>query len=269
VYSIVKIENNPNITGVYTAFSHQFGADFRFKGEAHDFWELVCVTMGLIQVASDNQIFSLSQGQAILHAPMQFHNITARGNSDSAIAVFTFSGNNIPPLQDRVFEIDDLSKVRTLLELAQKHYRFSNSYRILEPHPDSNGHLLYVKQLELFLLELTGARAKRTTTPSRTAENYSLIVKTIHTHADQPLSIAKLAAMCHMSPINLQKTFSHFAGVGIMEYANRIKMQKAVEYLRQGLSVKETALRVGFSDQNYFSTAFKRIIGHAPSRIIK
>jgi AraC-like DNA-binding protein len=46
-------------------------------------------------------------------------------------------------------------------------------------------------------------------------------------------------------------------------------MQKAVEYLRQGLSVKETALRVGFSDQNYFSTAFKRIIGHAPSRIIK
>ena len=70
-----------------------------------------------------------------------------------------------------------------------------------------------------------------------------------------------------MSEINLQKTFSRYAGVGIMEYFNRIKMRKATELLVEGLSVKETALKLGFHDQNYFSTMFKRITGHTPSKI--
>jgi AraC-like DNA-binding protein len=44
---------------------------------------------------------------------------------------------------------------------------------------------------------------------------------------------------------------------------------QAIHYLQQGHSVKETALILGYRDQNYFSTAFKRITGHAPSRFHK
>ena len=77
--------------------------------------------------------------------------------------------------------------------------------------------------------------------------------------------MTELAFLCNMSAINLQKIFSRYAGVGVMEYFNRVKMRKATELLEEGLSVKETALRLGFHDQNYFSTVFKRIIGVAPS----
>ena len=72
-----------------------------------------------------------------------------------------------------------------------------------------------------------------------------------------------------MSNINLQKTFSKYAGVGVMEYFNRAKMQRATEVLRLGASVKEAALQVGFHDQNYFSTVFKRITGRSPGSIQK
>ena len=51
-----------------------------------------------------------------------------------------------------------------------------------------------------------------------------------------------------------------------MEYFNRIKMQRAAELLNEGVSVKQAALQVGFHDQNYFSTVFKRITGHTPSK---
>jgi AraC-like DNA-binding protein len=68
-----------------------------------------------------------------------------------------------------------------------------------------------------------------------------------------------------MSEIGLQKTFSRYAGVGVMEYFNNIKIRKSIELLKQGLSVKETALAMGYSDPNYFSTVFKRFTGHSPS----
>lgn len=102
---------------------------------------------------------------------------------------------------------------------------------------------------------------------SQSAKNYSFIVKTINDNVDKRLSINELAAICNMSAVNLQKTFSKYASVGVVEYFNRIKMQKAVELLEQGMSVKQTALLLGFHDQNYFSTVFKRITGNTPSRV--
>ena len=40
-----------------------------------------------------------------------------------------------------------------------------------------------------------------------------------------------------------------------------------IEYLLQeGYTVKETALRLGFADQNYFSTVYRRHFGVPPSK---
>lgn len=269
MHHIFNIIGNPKITGISTAFKQEFGPEFRFKGEIHDFWELVCVTEGAISVAADNKIFALKKGQAILHCPMQFHNITAMGGEKSTIIVFSFSGEDIPPLQNKIFEIGDISRVKALLELAKKHYVIRHNFSIKEPKELGNAHLIYVKQLELFLLELANNSESEKRNQSPSAKNYSLIVKTINNNIDKRLSITELAELCNMSNINLQKTFSKYAGVGVMEYFNRAKMQRATEVLRLGASVKEAALQVGFHDQNYFSTVFKRITGRSPGSIQK
>ncbi len=268
MHRVLPITENPIITGIYTAFSQSFGSDFKFKGEIHDFYELVCVTEGKISVAADNKIFTLKKGQAILHPPMQFHNITAMSSENSSIAVFSFSGENIPTLQNKVFEISDISETKNLLELAQKHYVIRHKFSIKEPKKSGLSHLIYVKNLELFLIKLANNNEENGRSYSQSAENYSFITKTINENLDKRLSIAEIASLCNMSTINLQKTFSKYAGVGVMEYFNRIKMQKAIEYLESGLSVKQTALLLGFEDQNYFSTVFKRITGNTPSSII-
>ena len=72
-----------------------------------------------------------------------------------------------------------------------------------------------------------------------------------------------------MSEINLHKTFSKYAGVGIMEYFTRTKMHYATSLLEGGSTVKEVALTLGYTDQNYFSTVYKRITGHTPSQMQK
>ena len=179
MYRSLEIKNNPAITSVYTAFSQAFGPEFRFRGETHDFWELVCVTEGQINVAADSKIFTLKKGQAILHSPMQFHSITAMGSGGSAIAVFSFSGNNIPALENKVIEISNFSRVKQLLELVKKHFVMRKKFNIVGPKTADNAHLIYIKRLELFLLELEGGYLADSKLPKR-AENYAFIIKTIN-----------------------------------------------------------------------------------------
>lgn len=268
MFQAFVVENNPKITSIYTAFIQKLESGFHFHGETHDFWELVCVIDGSISVAADERIFQLEKGQAILHNPMQFHNINCFSSIPAEIVVFTFSGENIPAIQNKICKIMDLSEVSALYELAQKYYNFSD-ISIMEPKIGNNSHLIFIKRLELFLIELANHLLLREQTFSQGALNYSLIVNTVNERIDERLSVSDLARLCKMSEINLQKTFSKYAGVGVIEYFNRIKIHRAEKLLKSGLTVKETALKLGFNDQNYFSTVFKRITGHTPSYIKK
>ena len=79
------------------------------------------------------------------------------------------------------------------------------------------------------------------------------------------LTAEEIAALCAMSPVSVKQTFSRYAGMGVVNYFNRLKVQAAAAMLREGASVQETAAALGFSSQNYFSTVFKRIQGESPT----
>ena len=263
----LEISHNPKITRIYTTYLWDFQADYRFKGESHDFWELVCVLDGSISVAADKNVFELTAGQAILHNPMQFHNITVTGNRPTSVSVFTFSGEDIPKIQNHVCEIPDISEIKALHKIANKNYEIKSGLVIEGIKTDGDAHLLYIKRLEMLLLELATRLVTKQSTVSQKAKNYLNIVNVMSEHIGERLSVDELAKLCNMSVINLQKSFSYYAGVGVMEYFNRQKMKYASELLSKGATVGEASLSVGFQDQNYFSTVFKRITGHTPSKI--
>ena len=57
--------------------------------------------------------------------------------------------------------------------------------------------------------------------------------------------------------------------MGVTSYFTNIKIRRAMTYLKEGKSVKETAVLLGFDDQNYFSTVFRRIVGQSPTEYVK
>ncbi|MEE0946544.1 MAG: AraC family transcriptional regulator [Acutalibacteraceae bacterium] len=262
------IKKNPQITAIHTVFRQHFTPDYKFHGETHNFYELVCVVEGKAVITADRNVFTLEKGQAMVHTPMQFHNIGNIENYDTSIIVFTFSGENIPDLSGRICNIGDISKVKTLHEMVKKYYVRDGMW-IKDTVNDSSSHFKFIKEFELFLLRLyedsTYAKSRNT----QGATNYSAIVRAIEENVHNRLSVSQLADILNMSAINLQKTFSKYAGVGVMEYFTRVQMSKATEYLKEGKSVKETALLLNFTDQNYFSTVFKRVTGHSPSDVRK
>lgn len=258
------VEKTPQITKLYTVYQRMFESDYRFKGETHDFWELVCVCAGKISVAADSDIFELRAGQAILHPPMQFHNINVIGGEPATVTVFTFYGVNIPDLKNKICSIRDITEINMLFSLAEKQFNIHRERFIVESLKSNNESCFeYIKRLELLLTVLEPI-TKIQKQVSRKANNYSYIVEVMNENISKRLSVTQIAQICKMSTINLQKTFSYYAGVGIMTYFNRLKMQYAAQLISEGSSVKAAAFEVGFQDQNYFSTVFKRIMGYAP-----
>ncbi len=52
------------------------------------------------------------------------------------------------------------------------------------------------------------------------------------------------------------------------EFIKLIRMKEAANFLRQQMPVQEVALKVGFPDAKYFSTAFKKLYGVSPSKFV-
>ncbi len=253
----ILIKNNPHITAVHTFFRKQRTADFVFRGESHDFYELVCINEGRAGITADHRVFELEAGQFFLHPPMQFHAIYGL-NEPFTATILSFSGEHIPSTRDRICRAEDPAAIEALYQLGNRIFK-TNPCWITE----CTDPLLFAKELERLLLQLRPEAEGNAT--SQSARNYALIIKTLQQNIHRRLTVRTLATLCNMSEINLQKTFSRHAGVGVMDYFTQIKMQEAIRLLRQGLSVKETALRLGYTDQNYFSTAFKRTLGESPS----
>jgi AraC-like DNA-binding protein len=88
-------------------------------------------------------------------------------------------------------------------------------------------------------------------------------------HLCEPVSRRDLAEAFHLTPEHVNALFKRELGISPTGFVHRERVLLAYEYMRdEGLSVKEAAARVGFSDAFYFSRVFKRIMTMSPSRLL-
>lgn len=78
--------------------------------------------------------------------------------------------------------------------------------------------------------------------------------------------LAALARAFGVSKTHLATKVKRAMGVTVMGLYYEAKIALAVERLRDGATVKETAHALGFADPYHFSRKFKQIVGHPPSR---
>ena len=90
-----------------------------------------------------------------------------------------------------------------------------------------------------------------------------------HHYDDSGLNVNLLADRMHISAAYFGKLFKEFAGCTALEYITKVRMEKARELLltRPELDIGRIAQEVGYGNNAYFTTAFKKYYGVSPSKM--
>lgn len=92
------------------------------------------------------------------------------------------------------------------------------------------------------------------------------IVDYIRKNYTENLTLQSLAEQFGFSYSYLSAYFNQYAKEGFPEYLNRIRVQKACEYLEDpAYTIAEVSSAVGYSDHSYFCRVFKKMTGETPS----
>ena len=95
-YIKCSIDDILSIDGLYTFSKQKFKEDYFFRGESHNFIEVVCVLDGRVGVTAGKNVYMLGGGQMTVHAPSEFHAIWSAEGSSPESVIFTFSATAFP-----------------------------------------------------------------------------------------------------------------------------------------------------------------------------
>lgn len=113
---------------------------------------------------------------------------------------------------------------------------------------------------------------ERETAPvdNKRTERFKSLIVHIQSHYRDKLTVTDAARMVHLTPHHFCKVFKAATGMTFIEFVNRCRMDEAERLLRRGgLTVTETAERVGCANLNYFTRLFKQVKGMTPSEAAK
>ena len=80
------------------------------------------------------------------------------------------------------------------------------------------------------------------------------------------ISPEEIASKLFLSYSSFRKTFKEYTGFSPARYINEVRMSKAKEMLTNtSMSIKEIAYHVGYTNHDYFFTAFKHMTGQTPA----
>lgn len=84
---------------------------------------------------------------------------------------------------------------------------------------------------------------------------------------DHPPSLAELARLCGTNAFTLKRDFKRVTGTTVFGHLRARRLERAAVRLRQGLSVQQAALEVGYACPSRFAHAFRRRYGLVPSAL--
>ena len=118
--------------------------------------------------------------------------------------------------------------------------------------------------IELVLLLCRRYSSVRTDT-SRRLLRLGNVTAYLETKYMEPIRVPDLAAMAHLSVNQFLRVFKNLYQKTPTEYLINVRILKAGELLRRSaMTITDIAFEVGFTDSNYFSRVFKRVMGTTP-----
>lgn len=289
-YTGIPLCDDFHIDTLYSLHYFEYMSSFAFPGEAHDFWEFVCVDKGEVLIGAEDQTFLLKRGQVFFHRPGEFHRVNATGSVAPNLIVVSFSCSD--PLMDffsgrllRVNEYERRILARMITEARNfLDGRLDDPYQtvltVRESAPACSGQLIRIF-LEEFLISLyrrfhpdhadstepeTNGSPEKLSKEKSDDELFAQITAYFEQNLSSRISIGMICRDHLVSRSRLQKVFQKKCGSGIMEYFMRMKVDAARQMIRDGqMNFTQISEKLGYSSIHYFSRQFKKLSGMTPT----
>jgi AraC-like DNA-binding protein len=281
-YRMLKPHNEIVIRGLYSLHYFQFASGYVFEGEKHDFWELVYIDRGEAEIGADNEIRRLDAGQLLFHQPNEFHTIWANYTSGANIFVISFDCKSRAMNMFRSKQFTLRSSQRMLLSrlIAEGQRVFGPVLDVSdqkELHPLAEGPRGGVQRLVLYLtqllLDLLEGEPTPPAGPSRLRlteeEDFAPVLRRTRelmtAFPDGTLRFSQVCRDVGLSSTVFKERFKRYAGVTVMEYYRRLRIEEARRRLRAGdMNIAQVADALGYSSPAAFSRQFKHQMKMTP-----
>ena len=247
----------------------------------HYYSEVLYILKGSVKIICNNREAILKKGDLCYFYPLQLHRVKQDKNCAEEVdyAVIKF---NIPTLEIPKGYLQDMYQCFVypneedfcliLREDEKKIYPVIRN--IMEEYESSEKMHMLAVQAGIFTLLIHMARLLSTKEihpsghflPGRGLSSYH-ILEYLDAHSAEPIEVADLASMCHMSYSNFAKVFRENYGRSCKEYIQYIRLNKAQNLLlNSDFDLDYIAQETGFYDCSYFIRQYKKWRGITPGQ---
>jgi AraC-like DNA-binding protein len=118
--------------------------------------------------------------------------------------------------------------------------------------------------LQIFRILREGRRGTYTEGVKNLPRDVIAALRYMDLHLTEEMEIREVAAVCRVSVNTLERHFKEALGISPFAMLRKKRLIMSMEYLREGESVTEAALKSGFSDYSNYIQLFRRQFGLTP-----
>lgn len=253
------VEKCFEITGFYSSYKFDWDDKYSYTGEYHVPWEIVFVKKGSVECTENERVYTLQKNDLIIHAPLEFHSIRSVKEPSVLITSFTATGELPTELTNGIFTLNEKYS-EEFMEIFDR----IHSFRENGPANAYSGQEV-ASRLEALLIRLANKSSEEQLSLSQSANEYSRVASVMAENVCANLSLPQLAKLCNISVSYIKLLFKKYTTISPMSYYANLRIQHAIQLMKDGMSASEIANAMNFSSPNYFSVFFKKHTGEIPS----
>ncbi|WP_169308282.1 helix-turn-helix transcriptional regulator [Ferrimonas aestuarii] len=241
--------------------------NFAFRRHYHLEYHIGLIMGGTQRYHCKGSQHHASPGQLVIMPPDLIHDGQGVDNQGYATKVFTLSHQWLANSLGEITGQNELGFTQHLVDDPQLYRGLSHAHHLLTDakQPALAHDCLPIEMIEQLVSRHGSMTPKRTATLGK--RDLSEIRDYMLAHLDQPIRLADLCQLCELTETALTRTFKATTGLPPYAWLTRLRLEKAMEWLRTGRCVTSVAQLVGFYDQAHFSRIFKQQFGLTPGQV--
>ena len=281
-FNLQKFNLQLNVTRLANIHYFEFTNEYHTDYDSHNFYELIFIDKGSLNISADNFKGTLYQHQLIIHRPNEAHSLSTEDIAAPIVVIIGFecASDVLFPFSSTPISLCDEHVKRLTSVLTEGFSLYEPPYDIpntrymkkREVFPFGADQMIR-NELEAFLITIVRdflhEKKMEESQKNTSAGNIRAIHQYITENYTTNITLDNLCFIFGTNKTTLCKLFRQEYGMTILNYVNSLKIKEAKSLLRKGqMSVTQVSEQLSYNSVHYFCRQVKKATGQSPTEYI-